>query len=474
MHAKRLFLVSVWMLCGVCAVSLAAREDLRLVDAAKNQDWAAVSTLLQEIAVDIPQPDGATALHWAAHWNHLETTDLLVTSNANVDAENDYGATPLWVACANRHTAIVERLLDAGANPNSGLRSVETVLMRCAHTGDPEAVRALLTHGASVDAKEPSKGQTALMWAVANRHPEVTRTLLEYGAAVDTRTSTVQQYRGTGERSTTSPAGAIYFDAGGFTPLLFAARHGAVDSARLLLDAGADVNDTAADGNSVLVLAAMSDHGRLAELLLAKGADPDASGAGYTALHAAVLRPAPSLMKALLAKGADPNARLVKSTPVPRWTYQFVFTLREKGATPFTLAAKYLEPELMRLLASGGADPLVKLDSGSTALMAAVGLRSSRSTTRRNRLVAPELVAAEWDDEDRVLDSVRAAVEAGAAPSINEANRAGDTALHAAARHGFTTVAEFLVDHGADLDIENKEAVTPRAILVDSAGSGGN
>ena len=179
-------------------------------------------------------------------------------------------------------------------------------------------------------------------------------------------------------------------------------------------------------------------------------------------------------MKALLAKGADPNARLVKGTPVPRWTYQFVFTLRETGATPFTLAAKYLEPELMRLLAHGGADPLVKLDSGSTALMAAVGLRSSRSTTRRNRLVAPELVAAEWDDEDRVLDSVRAAVEAGAAPSINEANRAGDTALHAAARHGFTTVAEFLVDHGADLDIENKEAVTPRAILVDSAGSGGN
>ena len=96
------------------------------------------------------------------------------------------------------------------------------------------------------------------------------------------------------------------------------------------------------------MLATISGHPRLAEFLLARGAEPNAGGAGYSALHAAVLRAdqplVRPLVRMLLARGADPNARLTRSTPVPRWTYEFVFTLREKGATPFLLAAKYLEP----------------------------------------------------------------------------------------------------------------------------------
>lgn len=459
----------MWLLCGTWVVSLgAAGADLRLVDAAKNKEWEAVDVLLrQQLDVDTAQADGATALHWAAYWNERDTLERLIGAGANVDAENDYGATPLWVACANRHAGIVARLLEDGANPNAGLRSGETLLMRCAHTGDAAAVRALLTHGADVHATEPSRGQTALMWAVANRHPDVTRVLLEHGAAVDARTTAVRQLRGTGERSTTSPQGATYFDAGSFTPLLFAARHGAVDSARLLLDAGADLNDSAADGNSALVMAAMSGHGQLGELLLERGADPDASGAGYAALHAAVLRSQPGLVRALLAMGANPNARLVKSTPVPRWTYQFIFTLREKGATPFMLAAKYLEPEMLRMLAAAGADPLLSMEDGTTTLMAAVGLGLNRSTNRRSRLIAPELVAAEWANEDLVLDTVKAAVDAGAAVAavINETGRGGNTALHGAARNRFRTVVEFLVAQGGDLDIANEDDTTPQELL---------
>ena len=376
---------SLCLLCGAWVGPLgAAGIETPLPDAAKAKDWETVGTLVrQAVDVNSAQPDGATALHWAAYWNDPTALNLLIAAGANLNTENDYGATPLWAACANRHSAIVERLLEAGANPNLGLRSGETLLMRCVHTGDPAAVRALVAHGAEVDAAEPEKGQTALMRAVANRHPQVVRVLLEAGAAVDTRTTTVQQLRGTGERSTTSPQGSTYFDAGGFTPLLFAARHGDADSARLLLDAGAAVNDTAADGNSALVLATMSGHERLAEFLLAHGADPDASGAGYTALHAAILRSQPDLVKALLASGANPNAQLVQSTPVPRWTYQHIFTLREKGATPFMLAAKYLEPDVLSMLAAAGADPLLRMEDGTTVLMAAVGLGSSRSTTRR-------------------------------------------------------------------------------------------
>ena len=460
-------LAAAGVLCGAWAAGAAeGSADRRLPDAAKNRDWARVGALLdQGAAVDTPRGDGATALHWAAHWNAVRAVERLIDAGADLDAANELGATPLWVACASRNTEVVERLLTAGADANRGLLAGETALMRCAATGDPAAVRALVEHGAEVDATEPENGQTALMWAAAHRQPDVTGVLLAHGAAVDARTITRRQFRGTGLRSTTSPAGAEYFEAGGFTPLLFAARHGDVDSARLLLNAGAGVDETGADGNGALALAVMSGHPRFAEFLLARGADPDAAGAGYTALHAAVLRADRPLVRMLLARGADPNARLTRGTPVPRWTYEFVFTLKEKGATPFLLAAKYLEPELVRMLAAAGADPLVRADDGATALMAAVGHGLSRSTTRRSRLIAPELVSAEWSGEERILETVRAAVDAGAGAVLHETIRAGETALHGAALYGFTSVFDFLAGIGADPDRAAEDGTTARDLL---------
>ncbi|HCQ97987.1 MAG TPA: hypothetical protein DIU48_01115 [Acidobacteria bacterium] len=459
-------LLTAWH-CVLATTALGATgADTPLADAAKQQDWDRVQTLVaQGTDVESSQPDGATALHWAAYWNNDEALGLLIDAGANVNAANDYGATPLWTACANRHGRAVDWLLDADADPNRGLRSGETPLMRCAHTGDPIAIRSLIGHGANIDATEPERGQTALMRAAANQHPDVTQALLEAGADVNVRTSTVQQLRGTGERSTTSPQGATYFNAGGFTALLFAARHGDIHSARWLLEAGADVNDTGADGNSALVLATMSGHERLAQYLLERGADPDASGAGYTALHAAVLRAQPDLITSLLDHRADVNVPLAKSTPVPRWTYQHIFVRRETGATPLFLAAKYLEPTLVRLLADAGGDILLPLDDGTTALMAAVGLGSSRSTTRRNRLIAPELVAAEWDNGAQVLATVQAVLDAGAKVTLDAVGRSGNTALHTAARNRFSAAADLLLASGANADIRNENGTTARELV---------
>ena len=459
------------VLPGLWTLNLAAAEsDLGLVEAAKSEDWQAVRALVDRgVDPSSAHPDGSTALHWAAFWNASETVGLLIEAGANVNAENDYGATPLWCACANRHPESVKRLLEADANPNAALRSGESVLMRCVYTGDVSAVRALLGHGADANYTEPSKGQTPLMWAATKSHPEVTRALLEHDAAVGARTATVRQLHGTGMLSTTSPAGAEFFNTGGFTPLLFAARSGDRESARLLLDAGADLHETAADGNTPLVVATMSGHRRLAEFLLERGADPDANAAGYAALHAAVLRSEPELAKGLLARGASPDLRLVRSSPVRRYTYDYVFTAKEKGATPFMLAAKFLEPAITQILAEAGADTLIGLDDGTTPLMAAVGVGSSRGTTRRNQLLAPEIVKARWRDEVRVLDSVRAVLGTGTDVAINHANRAGDTALHGAAQLGFKEVVDLLVEHGGNLDIENKKGATPRGILESRA-----
>ena len=149
---------------------------------------------------------------------------------------------------------MVKALLAAGANPNAAVASGETVLMSCARTGNADAVSALLSHGADPDAKESLENQTALMWAIAERHPQVVRLLLEYGADVYAKSKVsrlvisrrLQSDLKYGELGRKYGTDAEETQVGGFTPMLFAARVGDVESApRLLVAAGANVNDTA-------------------------------------------------------------------------------------------------------------------------------------------------------------------------------------------------------------------------------------
>jgi ankyrin repeat protein len=328
------------------------------------------------------------------------------------------------------------------------------------------AVMALLAHGASVNAKEPSHGQTALMWAAAQRHPKVAEALVHHGADVQARsriynqivTSEVTQRAGREELNYTVPRG-------GSTPLLFAARSGDVDSARVLLAAGADVNDALPDGTGALVLAAHSGNGAVAALLLDKGADPNAATVGYTALHAAVLRADLDLVKALLAHGANPSAPITKGTPVRRLSQDFELPKTLIGATPYLLAAKYLEVKMMLVLAGAGADPRLAMKDGTTPLMASAGVGADVSADRRGLTVFDGGKIAE---ESRVVEAVTAALDLGA--DINAVNRAGDTALHGAASLGYDRVVQLLADKGAQLSVKNGRGQTPLAALTRGRG----
>jgi ankyrin repeat protein len=271
------------------ALAIAAETDTRLIQAVKNRDADSVRALLkQHVDVNATQGDGATALHWAAHRDDLVIADLLIRAGARASVADDLGTTPLHLACTNRSAAMVERLLSADANGNAALPSGETALMTCARAGDARAVKALLAHGADVNATEHEHHQTALMWAVAQRHPDVVRLLIDSRADVRARSATYAQTV-VGEQTQRAGREELNYTVwrGGATPLLFAARVGDVESARLLLTAGADANDSQPDGISALVLAAHSGNGPVAVLLLEHGADPNADGSGYTALHAA-------------------------------------------------------------------------------------------------------------------------------------------------------------------------------------------
>ncbi len=458
-------LVVLGAVLALSVPNLAEGADAPLVEAVKRQDVAGVEALLAgSVDVNAPQPDGATALHWAVHLDNAEISERLIQAGATIDATNEYGVTPISIACSNSSASLVEMLLAAGADTNQTRPTGETLLMRAASTGNLRTVDALLTHGADVNQTEPELGQTPLMWAISAGHPAVAATLIARGADVLARST------------------------GGFTPLLFAAREGDLDSARLLLTTGADVDDAMENGTSALLVATVRGHVPVAIFLLEQGADPNVSGPGYTPLHWVTgswqtelsgpngittnrddewrgLRGVPGdkvqLVRTLLAHGADPDARL-ESTP-PRAGYSQLGVEHRvagvrpfPGATPFLLAAMAGDVEVMRVLADAGADPNLTPNDHTTPLMLAAGL---------GRYMAETLVT-----EARSLEAVALALDLGA--DVNAVNDTGNTALHGAAYIKSDALVHLLVSHGAALSGVNARGQTPLMVAeLSRAGS---
>ncbi len=454
--------------------------DLRLISAVKLQDTAVVARLLDaSVDVNAAQADGATALHWAAYLDDVETARLLLEAGADAGVANTHGVVPLALACTNANAAMVDLLLAAGADARAAVGTGETVLMSCARTGNAAAVAALLAAGAEVNAAESTEDQTALMWAAAQRHPAVVRVLLDNGADVHRR-SRVQRFVISrrlqsnlryGELGRRYGTDAEETDLGGYTALLFAARQGAVDSARLLLAAGAGVNDTAPDGRSALLLAAHSGHRAFVQFLLEEGANPNASAAGYTALQAAVLQGDLGMVEALLAAGARPDAQVIEATRVTRNGQVLMIGDHLLGATPFALAAKFAEGDIMRALLAAGADGMLPLRNGWTPLMLASGASWRYNVwDRRDRALHRDFAfQAEHADEEGTLDAVRVALDAGG--DVNAVDETGSTALHHVADKGFPRVVELLVEHGATLNVANHRGQTPLAVVRRGRGN---
>ena len=418
-----------------------------LVNAAKNSDWAALRVLLEKNTdVNSAAADGSTALHWACYHDDLESAGLLIRAGADVNAATDLGATALWTASQNGSAAMVRRLLEAEANPNAALLLGETPLMTAARSGYPGIAGLLLAKGANVNARA-ARGQTALMWAVARKHPGVVKVLLANGANIQARSEVWSQMMAVPPHG--YPDYNRIIPHGGETALMFAARAGDLSSAKLLVAAGAGVNDVDAWGVSATVLAAHSGYRELVEFLLEKGADPNMAAAGFSALHAALMRRDEKMVSALLARGADPNTPLRTWTPTRRSSKDLHFAPALVGATPFWLAARFSQPGVMRLLVKHGADPLFVHRSDyvtgdgwqhrmetTTTLMAAAGMGSGAAW------VEPPA----GERESLTLEAVKLAAELGV--DIHAAGTDGRTALDAAKALRYESVIEFLAGKG--------------------------
>jgi ankyrin repeat protein len=446
----------------------AAQTDTRLIDAVKSGNREAVRTLLKNRAlINLPEPDGTTALAWAVSADDLPIVETLLTAGANPKAPNRYGITPLELAATNRNPAIVGALLKAGAEDTSA------ILMSAARTGNPDVVRLLLEHGSvDVNARESTYGETALMWAASENHPAAAKLLIEHGADVNARSNKL-----TYAKDRFGLEGVVtVLPHGSWTPLMYAARQGSTGAARVLAENNASLNLIDPDGTTALLLAIINGHFDTAAVLLLKGADPNlADSTGMAALYAAVDmntlgevygRPAqrPSsgdtsaldLIKLLLNHGANPNAQL-KSPTLYRAHTPGEPNLNE-GATPLMRASKNGDAAAMRLLLDNGADPELAQKNHTTALMLAAGLGRGLG-----------VFAKDYATETQMLEGLQILLDRHV--NLDATNDAGQTAMHFAALSSDATV-KLLAEHGAKLDIKDKQGRTPIDFALGAGGRG--
>ena len=466
------------------ASGVAYGSEPALITAAKNQDIVAVRLLLADgVDPDTRQADGATALHWAVHRNNHDIVTALINAGTDVNSVNRLGASALYLAAKVGEAELIERMLEAGADPNLALPMGETLLMTAARSGTAEGVRFLVLAGADVNAKEDSREQTALMWAAAQGHVEVVRVLIESGADLNAHSRVRPMLMYTDATNGGAFDQGVMENLGGYSPLLFAARQGDVGISRLLINAGADIDGVAGNGTSPLVVATHSGHSELARFLLEQGADANASGAGYTAMHAAILRGDLDTVEALLDHGADPDARLLKSNPVQRASEDWAFKTSQIGSTPYFLAASFREATIMRALVEGGADPQLtneavwsrpreradrdsytpKIIGGyDSTLQAAI---KGDSTRDRYYVQANPDPAGE---EQLALAAVTAAIDHGV--NLHHSDYTDSTALHDAALRGLPNIIRELAKRGADINTLNGRRQTPLDLAIAAEG----
>ena len=472
-------LIVLLVLGTLLPIRTAAAADERLPQAAAQADLQLVRQLLAARAdVNAPDADGTTPLHWAVWADHPETVEELLRAGAKATPPNAFGVTPIYTAAERGNARIIRRLLAAGATANGTDRSGETVLMAAVRSGSVDAVTALVDAGADVNAVDSQLGYSVLMLAVRSDSAPIVKLLLARGASLEARTRVgakpASRPPGAGGgshgvgivRSGVPPQGEQLPTPGGMTPLMYAARDGSLDAARVLVEAGAALNTSDPNGMTPLMLAITNGKIAVAQLLVDKGADVrTADWYGRTPLWAAVeirnldmrsgatdngidRNAALKLIASILDKGADVNARVKEFPPqrrhlLPLASLEWVdFT----GQTPFIRAAQSADVPVMKLLLSKGADPTITTFNGTSALMAAAGVNWVVGQTFSES-------PARW------LEAVQLCLELGL--DVNALNEMGLGAVHGAANRGSDDIIELLARRGARLDVADKHGRTP-------------
>jgi ankyrin repeat protein len=448
-------------LASLCALSLrafgASDLDAKLLEAEQNASPADVRALLAAGAdANARAADGSTAMIFAAHFGDADGVRALLAAKGDPNLTNRYGVGPMHEAALRADARLLRILLEAGANVDLALPEGETPLMLASRTSGVDAVRLLIEHGAKANVVERWQGQTPLMYAAAHDRGEVAAALIAAGADVNARTP----LNALPERK---PAVRYFVEipTAGLTPVMFAARHGAVSALRVLIKAGADLDAKTPEGFSPVVIALDNLHFDAAKVLVEAGAG--SAGGGLFAVVEARNRvnyvgeyqvptgaeSSLELLKLMLSHGADLADRL----PEPLLDRDARFGPPPPKITDLALirAARSSDVDAMRVLIEGGADPSLRDDKrgGINALVAV--------------MTGPELPALIEADrrptEDEAIAAIDFLLDHGVEPSI--ANNSGATALHVAALRNYPGVIRHMAERGANLDVADREGFTP-------------
>jgi ankyrin repeat protein len=442
-----------------------AGSDARLIEAVKSGNAAAVQKLLAaRVLVNDPEADGMTALHWAVRQDNEALVRQLIRAGAKATAANRYGITPLALAAVNGNPKTTELLLTAGANPNAVALEGETVLMTAARTGNAEVVERLIAAGARVNETEKWRGETALMWAAGENNAAAVKVLVARGANINAQSRQIDYPE---MRLNLSFMATTELPRGGMTPVMLAAREGALDSARVLADAKANLDVQDPEGTTALMLAIMNVHYDVALMLVEKGARPNvydkaAMGALYAVVDMRTQRPLTNLpprkpssdvdsldvVKALLKHGADVNA-VLKTTLLRRHHSTGDGSLGE-GTTPLMRAARFGDAAAMRVLIEAGADVSKQLRNGNSALLFASGVGF--------QIGDGGFARTDKGSEEDAIAAIKLFLDAGA--DVNQSTASGETPLHAAAARDGGQIVRYLVSRGANLEARDKSGRT--------------
>jgi uncharacterized protein len=474
-------------LCLMLALSFSGfaaegEADAPLATAAMNRDLTAVRALLaKKVDVNATGSDGTTALEWVVRIDDVDTAKLLIAAGADVKKANRLGVTPIALASANGNAAMISLLLGAGVDANAMDPNNEPASWAAIRSGNVEALRVLLDRGAQVEFKDTAQ-QTTLMLAVRENQPDMVRLLISRGADVNavTRTGATPNWvrpnsvagfgfgKGIIRGGLPADRGSRYLTPGGLTPLHYASRDGRLEVARILVANGANIEKRDPNDITPLLMAISNNQMELAKFLIERGADVNVvDWYGRSPIWQAVevrnmdvdnstfkngvdREPVLEVIKILLEKGANPNVRTAESPPIRRFILPTTGTLEWVdfvGMTPFIFAARAGDVTVMKMLLQHGANPKIPTFEGTTALMAAAGMNWTFAQT--------------YDEgTEQLLEAVKLTYDLGL--SVNDVNSMGLTALHAAAnRPGSDPIIQWLVDHGAKMDVKDKEGRTP-------------
>jgi ankyrin repeat protein len=477
------------LVAAAATPTLAQDGGADLVAAAEAGDAQVVRALIRDdIDPSAASADGTTALHWAAYNGDAEMAELLLRAGADPNAKNDYGATPLYGAAMAADTGLIETLLEGGADPEIANPDGQTPLMVVARSGNVAAAEAMLERGADPNAAEQWRGQTALIWAAAQSRPEMITLLIEHDAAPDAR-GHVNNW----ERQVSGEPRAQYREIGGLTPLLYAAREGCGECVKRLVAGDATIDLPDPQGVTPLIIAINNLHFDTAKALIEAGANVDKwDWWGRSPLYAAVDmntlpdggredRPSTDqtsgldVIRLLLERGANPNPRLKLFPP-----YRHVEDDRgcdlmlNIGTTPLLRAAKTFDAPAIALLLEHGADVNRPNVDGVTPIMAAAGTWSVECDVRGG----PGYLTA--GVQERSIAALDLLLQAGADINARDdlergsySQYRGQTALHGAAFWGWDDVVRYLVEHGARIDVRDKDGMTPVDSAMGRAGGHG-